>query len=264
MRDSLEKEILQESDQFKYLEELKKYYMLKNKYLSSKQTFINRLINTKDSIESKKKILSKQKFKCINCGQLGGTIFFENNKILRASCGNTTKPCKLNLEIIKMNSVLINNELKETNYSLINKKKQIIITKLDFLFNYIEENKAVESFEDLKSELNTLQEKYNDLFLIYNSIVSNPDTQELLNQKLVENNDIINEFKEFIKIYNTTQEISYVKDALFLYNSKLKKLNEDILHLKYKNNSINEDEEYKYLIQQKYNIQYLEVIKKPK
>lgn len=263
MRDSLEKEILQESDKVKYLEELKSYYMLKNKYLSSKQTFINKLINTKDSIESKKKLFSKQKFKCINCGQVGGTIFFENNKILRASCGNTTKPCKLNLEIIKMNSVLINNELKETSNSLINKKKQIIITKLDFLFNYIEENKAVESFEDFKTELNTLQEKYNDLFLLYNSITSNPDTEELLNQKLIEHNDNINEFKEFIKLYNDTQEISYIKDAIFLYTSKLKKLDEDILHLKYKKNSINQDEEYKYLIQQKYNIQDLEVIKKP-
>ena len=167
MEQSLQKELVQETDYSKYLEELKTYYNLKKTYTKTKETKINKLINSKDSIETKKKLYSKEKFKCINCNQIGGTIFFENNKILRATCGNTTKPCDLNLEIIKMNPVLITNELKDTNISLINKKKQIIITKLDFLFNYIEEDKAVESFENFKSELTTLQEKYNDLFSLY-------------------------------------------------------------------------------------------------
>lgn len=263
MEQSLQKELLQETDYSKYLEELKTYYNLKKTYTKTKETAINKLINSKDSIETKKKIFSKQKFKCVHCGEFGGTIFFENNKILRATCGNTIKPCNLNLEIIKMNPVLITNELKNTNNSLINKKKQIILTKLDFLFNYIEEDKAVESFENLKSELTTLQEKYNDLFSLYTSITSNPDSEELLNQKIIEIDSLINDFKEFIKLFKETEETNYLKDAMFLYTSKIKSLDEYITTLKYKYNSIETDETYKYLIQNKYNIKNLELIKKP-
>lgn len=263
MERSLQKELVQETDYSKYLEELKTYYNLKKTYTKTKETKINKLINSKDSIETKKKLYSKEKFKCINCNQIGGTIFFENNKILRATCGNTTKPCDLNLEIIKMNPVLITNELKDTNISLINKKKQIIITKLDFLFNYIEEDKAVESFENFKSELTTLQEKYNDLFSLYSSITTNPDTEELLNQKILEIDSLVNELKEFIKLFKETEETSYLKDALFLYTSKIKSLDEYITTLKYKYNSIESDETYKYLIQNKYNIKNLELIRKP-
>tara|TARA_B100000927_G_scaffold226673_1_gene186378 strand:+ start:16913 stop:17707 length:795 start_codon:yes stop_codon:yes gene_type:complete len=263
MIQSFQKEVLQESDYSKYLEELKTYYNMKKTYIKTKETVINKLINSNDSIESKKKIFSKQKFKCINCGEFGGTIFFENNKILRATCGNTIKPCNLNLEIIKMNPVLITSELKNTNNSLINKKKEIILTKLDFLFNYIEEDKAVELFENLKSELTTLQEKYNDLFSLYTSIVSNPDNEELLNQKIIEIDSLVNNFKEYIKLFKETEETSYLKDAIFLYTSKIKSLNEYISTLKYKYNSIESDETYKYLIQNKYNIKNLELIKKP-
>ena len=121
-----------------------------------------------------------------------------------------------------MNPVLITDELKDTNNSLIYTKKQIIITKLDLLFNYIEEDKAVELFENFKSELTTLQEKYNDLFSLYSSITSNPDSEELLNQKIIEIDSLINDFKEFIKLFKETEETGYLKDALFLYTSKIK------------------------------------------
>ena len=68
MEQSLQKELLQETDYSKYLEELKTYYNLKKTYTKTRETMINKLINSKDSIEAKKKLFSKQKFKCINCG----------------------------------------------------------------------------------------------------------------------------------------------------------------------------------------------------
>tara|TARA_B100000780_G_scaffold234760_1_gene175207 strand:- start:1979 stop:2773 length:795 start_codon:yes stop_codon:yes gene_type:complete len=263
MEDSFQKNLVQESDYSKYLEQLKTYYNLKNRYTSRNQTFINKLINSNDSIEAKKKLYSKNKIKCINCTRNGGSIFFENNKILRATCGNTTDPCDLNLEIIKMKPVLIDDELKQTNISLINKKKQMILTKLDFLFNYIEEEKAIELFENLKSDVGTIQETYNNLLSLYNSITNNPEMEELLNQKLLEQNTLINDFKDYMKLYKETEETTYLKDALFLYTSKLKQLDEHITTLKYKYNGVESDEENNYLIQYKYNIKSLELIKKP-
>tara|TARA_X000000368_G_scaffold154033_1_gene121392 strand:- start:2932 stop:3726 length:795 start_codon:yes stop_codon:yes gene_type:complete len=263
MTDSLKKDIIQISDYSKYLEQVKIYYNLKNKYSTHKQTYINKLINSDDSIELKKKLYSKNKFKCVNCGKVGGTIFFENNKILRATCGVSTNPCKLNLEIIKMTPILIHNELRETNIILNNIKKKIILTKLDFLFGYIQEDKAVELFENLKSDLGTNQEKYNNLYTLYNSITNNTDINDLIDEKVSEQNLLINDYKELMNLYKETNESKYLKDALFLYTSKLKQLDEHINTLKYKHYTVELNEENKYLIQNKYNINNLELIKKP-
>ena len=62
MEQSLQKELLQETDYSKYLEELKTYYNLKKTYTKTRETMINKLINSKDSIEAKKKLFSKQKY----------------------------------------------------------------------------------------------------------------------------------------------------------------------------------------------------------
>ena len=53
--ETIEKEIIQDADYNKYLEELKEFYNLKNKYTLQKNALKNKLFNSKDSIESKKK-----------------------------------------------------------------------------------------------------------------------------------------------------------------------------------------------------------------
>ena len=162
-----------------------------------------------------------------------------------------------------MTPILIHNELRETNIILNNIKKKIILTKLDFLFGYIQEDKAVELFENLKSDLGTNQEKYNNLYTLYNSITNNTDINDLIDQKVSEQNLLIDDYKELMNLYKETNESKYLKDALFLYTSKLKQLDEHINTLKYKHYTIETNEENKYLIQNKYNINNLELIKKP-
>ena len=157
MSQNIQKDIIQDSDYTKYLAELKNYYRLKNNYTSARQSHINKLINSDNTLEAKKKIFAKQKFYCVNCRKPVGTIFIENNKILKAVCGSTKDPCDLDIEIIKMTPVLINEELEKIDTLLKNTKKNIITTKLDFLFKYIEEDVAVEKFDKLKEELNLNQ-----------------------------------------------------------------------------------------------------------
>lgn len=261
--ETIEKEIIQDADYNKYLEELKEFYNLKNKYTLQKNALKNKLFNSKDSIESKKKIFSKHNFKCVNCNNLGGTIFYEDNKILKATCGNTSNPCDLNIEIIKMRQIIINEELYKLNSLLKQEKNEIILTKLNFLFNYIDEDKAIEIFEELKMNLTNLQENYNNMYLLYNSITNNSKTKELLNEKNIEYINSINKYKELINLYYTTNDNIYLKDAIYHYNNNLKILTEFLLKLKYLHNNIEYDEENKYLIQKKYNLTNLEVIKKP-
>jgi hypothetical protein len=265
MSDSFQKDIVQESDYIKYLEELKEYYSLKKKYTAHKQTFINKLINSKDSsIDTKKKMASTYKPKCVNCGKLGGTVFTESSKMLRATCGNTSTACDLNIAIVKMNASLINKDLEKANLLLNNKKKDIVLTKLDYLFKYIAEDKAVELFEQHNNDRATIQDNYNNLLSMYNSIVDNPDTEKLINEKLEDHTELVNKHKRFMKVYNQTNEIGPLQDAVLVYKNELKQLDEFILNLKYPHNSIEfDDDDIKYLHQDKYVLTDLEVIKKP-
>jgi hypothetical protein len=141
-----------------YYKDLQDYYKLKNNYDAIKQKKINELAGTygKD-YDQKKQNFAKLKLKCINCKQDGGTIFTETPELLRATCGNTFSPCKLDLSIERKKFAQISEKLLTTHKNLEKYKKNIITTKLDFLFNYIEEEKAVELFETLKQQLNNSQ-----------------------------------------------------------------------------------------------------------
>lgn len=272
MSEKIEKDIIEESDYSKYLEELKNYYDIKNRYTLQKESFINKIKKANNSIEAKKKLFSKQKFKCIKCGKDGGTIFIENDKMLRATCGNVENPCGLNIEVVKMISIQIDKELEAANYLLINTKREIILTKLDFLFNYIEEDIAVEKFDNLKNILNEYQEKYNELYFMYRDIVNNKENNKVLNEKLLEHSNLVNEYKEYLELFKKTGDRNFIKEAVGLYISKIKDLDRNIMNLKYKHNFVEEIEEVEEiennniirLVQEKYNLKDLELIKKPK
>lgn len=260
---SIKKALIQESDYIKYLDELNNYYFLKNKYTTAKDNIISKIIKSDNSIDIKKKLLAKAKFKCVNCGDNAGTVFTESNKILKASCGNSQKMCNLNLEIVKMGTVDIIKELTDTNISLLKTKKSIIATKLDFLFNYIEEDKAIEIFDKLKQELNIYQERYNELYMIYNSITDNKEIEALLNNKLEEHTNFVNDYKGFIDLYAKSNDEQYIKEAVTIYVSKIKDLDKNILDLSYKYNKIEQLDDENLLIQKKYDLSDLELIKKP-
>lgn len=263
MTDSIAKTLIQESDYAKYLDELNNYYSIKNKYTTAKENTISKILKSDNSIDVKKQLLAKAKFKCVNCGDNAGTVFTESNKILKASCGNSKKMCNLNLEVVKMGVVEITKELNETNILLLKTKKSIIATKLDFLFNYIEEDKAIEIFNKIKQDLNMYQDRYNELYIIYNSVTDNKEIEALLNNKLEEHNNLVNDYKGFIDLYANSSDEQYLKEAVNMYISKIKDLDKNILNLSYKYNRVEQLDDVNILIQKKYDINDLELIKKP-
>lgn len=263
MTDSFQKDIVQDSDYTKYLAELKKYYNKKKEYTYRRQRYINSIISKDLDMEAKKKLIAKYVPTCVDCGEAGGTVFTETSNTLRATCGHTTKQCKFNIDIVKMRPSIINSDLAASNVLLNNKKRDIVKTKLDFLFKYIDEEKAVELFQQHNNDRQAIESNYNNLLLLYNSIVNNPETEKLLNEKLEEHNALVDEHKQFIKLYKVDNETQFLKDAVLIYTDKLQQLNNIILNLKYKHNSIEFDDDMKYLHQYKYILTDLELIKKP-
>ena len=242
-----------------YYEELEEYYKLKNKYMLTKQKKISELAGDygKD-YDQKKQILAKYKPKCINCKQDGGTIFTETPELLRVTCGNTFSPCKLDLSIERKKFTQISEKLLTTRENLEKHKKNIITTKLDFLFNYVEEEKAVELFETLKHQLNNSQESYNNLVNLYNSITNNEELKQLIQEKIQDFEINKKHYSDALELFKSSGEVSYLKSAVEIHNSKLAPLGNEIMKLKYKSSYVEKNEYDQFLVfQNSYNLEDL-------
>lgn len=255
---------IEENTYSKYLLDLESYYKLKKKYTIQKNSYVNKLLNTTVSSDVRQKLFSKYKPKCVNCGKEGGTIFKESNKMLKAVCGSTLSPCDLNIEIVKLNSIYLDKEIEKINKKIKNTKELIITTKLDYIFKYIDEERIVEIFNELKTSLSKSQDEYISLIKLYNSIVNNSENIPELESKVAEYIQLLNQINEYTKIYETTDDKEYLRNTAELYIEKLIPLNENILKLKYKHNNVEKDDDNIFtIIQDKYNINDLEIILKP-
>lgn len=242
-----------------YYQELEEYYKLKNKYMLIKQKKITELAGDygKD-YDQKKQILAKYKPKCINCKQDGGTIFTETPELLRATCGNTFSPCKLDLSIERKKFAQISEKLLTTHKNLEKYKKNIITTKLDFLFNYIEEEKAVELFETLKQQLNNSQESYNNLVNLFNSITNNEELKLLIQEKIIDFEINKKQYSDALELFKSSGEITYLKSAVEIHNSKLSPIGDELMKLKYKSSYIEKNELDQFIFyQNSYNLEDL-------
>ena len=242
-----------------YYEELEEYYKLKNKYMLIKQKKITELSGDYGKeYDQKKQTLAKYKPKCINCKQDGGTIFTETSELLRATCGNTFSPCKLDLSLARKKFIPITEKLLTTHKNLENYKKNIITTKLDFLFNYIEEEKAIELFETLKQHLNNSQESYNNLVNLYNSITNNEELKQLIQEKIQDFEINKKQYSDAVELFKSTGEISYLKSAVEIHNTKLSIIGDELMKLKYKSSYIEKNERDQFIFfQNNYNLEDL-------
>lgn len=242
-----------------YYEELEEYYKLKTKYGLTKQKKLSELKGDygKD-YDQKKQILAKYKPKCVNCKQDGGTIFTETPELLRATCGNTYSPCKLDLAIERKKFTQISEKLLTTREDLEECKKSIITTKLDFLFNYVEEEKAVELFETLKQKLNNSQESYNNLVNLYNSITNNEELKLLIQEKIQDFEINKKHYSDALELFKSSGETSYLKSAVEIHNSKLSPMGNELMKLIYKSSYVEKNELDQFIFfQNSYNLEDL-------
>lgn len=246
-----------------YLKELLQYYDLKKKYNQYINTIKNKIINSNNDIQVKKKLYAMTKFKCINCGKEGGMIFNNTNNTLIAQCGNKAQPCDLNINIKKKKYNKLDDEILFVNKLIIDIKNLIIRTKLDYLFNYITQEKAVEIFDENKKKLEEYLIYYNELILLYKNIINNEDDLYEINTIISELNEFVLELKEYNILYNNESEREILKTMVDLNNNKIKNLDLKLLNKKYKYNSIIKDDYYdnNRLYQKKYLIKDLEFIK---
>tara|TARA_B100001142_G_scaffold329762_1_gene394253 strand:- start:2997 stop:3866 length:870 start_codon:yes stop_codon:yes gene_type:complete len=229
-----------------YLKSLNDYYELKAKYDKSYKD--SKISVKKSNLPEKTKVMMRefifdedikddiQKInrKCVGCEKNVGTIFMEDNRMLKATCGDMTNPCSLNIEINLEETYSIHELYKKQLVELEDIKQKIIRKKLDLLFGLEKEDIVVSEFEKLKEEFNQLNEFLLSLEekISNNSLITNPENDtkikkkemlESLNKELMNN---INEFKKSINDYRNTKNTSqisnrFLNDGIELYINKI-------------------------------------------
>jgi hypothetical protein len=256
-----DKMIEQESDQdIINKEAISNYYKLKFQYESKIQDFKRKILgNTSLTKKEKRSRFSKFVPKCIICKRNGGSIFSNKNRILKAVCG-ASPPCKLNIEIEHGEYTSRENAVKILSENFEKLKTSIIRTKLDLLFNYIDESSAVKNFEEKKKELNEASEMYRVFLTDTLLITDNPSKFNNIETATSRFYLYIQELQILMKDFNTEQNEELINDAVELYKSKILPTADRIRNLKYAYNAVEYDEKNNtyHLIQNPYTIVQLE------
>lgn len=224
---------VEETEEF--LEQLNEYYKLKNIYETKHQSQINNILtNTDLSMKQKQEKYKKLKMKCINCARNVGTIFGNDDGILTAICGDKIHKCQLDIKINRGKFISLE-ELIDVYQSGVNDlKEEIIMTKLDMLFNYETESNTLTKFNKLKGELAADLESVMEYKTKFIEVVSNLDNKTELTSKMTGFYNKISLIKSSMSEFNETSQIQLIKDVIILYEKELLPLLNELRNLNYK------------------------------
>jgi len=263
-------------------ESLNNYYEFKTLYETSYDKEKRDIINNKKlSWNEKRSRFQKLKPKCINCKRPVSTIFSRKStndnsgefKTLLAVCGDRVNPCRLNINL-KLDSVeTLENNIKELDNSIEEDKNIIIQKKNELLFGYITSENAIDTFEDLKTNLNDKYELKNFFLELLISKTDNEEKKNEFKQLLSDYYTAIKNISQDIKDANIDNNVKLIEDTIrnnyvdLLMNKPSSSENppqigvlEKIRNLKYTYSNVEYDEDTNkyHLIQKKNTIESLE------
>ena len=250
------------------IDEFNNYYKLKTNYDSEINKEKRKISNNISfSIKDKRREFQKIKPKCINCKRPVGTIFlttFEttlDSRILKAKCGKISDPCNLDIEIVAGVYGFISNIVSEVEDDIHTNKNKLIDDKNKLLFGYVTTKQVLDKFEVIK---NTINDQTSDLELYlgeYNNIIDNTENKIQINKYKEQIYATIISIKNLIIDFNTSQDSSFIQNAVRIYIDELQPLLQQLLELKYKKNIVefNTDTNTYHLIQQKYTMEDIEI-----
>lgn len=214
--------------------------------------------------KEKRREFKELKPKCINCKRAVGTIFkrdFDENEqstFLTAMCGDRVNPCKLKMNINIGQILLLEDILHKDEDELKELKNMIVKEKNDLLFGFITPEKAVDNFEAIKEELNSVTLNHEITLERYINVVDNRKKKEKLRNVESEIFILIDGIKQLVKEYKKTSDTKYIKDALEIQIREMKPLLAERMSLVYSQSNVEwEDGECK-LVQKIVTIKDLE------
>uniref|UniRef100_A0A6C0HRN3 Uncharacterized protein n=1 Tax=viral metagenome TaxID=1070528 RepID=A0A6C0HRN3_9ZZZZ len=193
--------------------------------------------------------------KCVNCGRYVGSIFSNNERILKAICGDAKNPCNLNIQVEMPPISVLTKVMRIENKNIDFLKNKIIEIKNDYIFGYATEEETVQIFKKLKDQLNKSITKSQKLFQLLIEIKPNMEEVDKLK---VERDELIVAYKVLLNDYKTSRSVTILENAMILCKD-ISKLGTTIMKMTYMHNSVEKEEEENRLVQQ-IPIEFMEII----
>lgn len=234
-----------DSDTKKAIDE---YYKLKNEYETKIGKLRKKIRNDKSlSKQEKRRKMLEIVPKCANCGKPGGTKFSINKTILRAVCGNTSDPCRLNIEINRGGFEHITSVYNFLQKESEQYKEDIIRAKLDLLFNYESEEQTVALFNELRTGYSTVDESIMLLQEKFDNIILGKRNKEEIVEAVQNIYGFKKELSVLAKEYAETGEEQLITDMVEKYVGDIRPEVEKLRGLKYPNSMIECDDGEEYM-----------------
>ena len=205
-------QVTEKESESNYYDCLNQFFKLKNDYetkiLKSKRKIYKDAIKIGSGKSRAKKLVSTVKPTCIYCKKNVGTLFTIKNKVYKAICGDSVNPCPLQIEISAGDYFNLIEYIEEFSEILRDVREEIILLKLDSLFDYKSKNvtlnlynKKLEEYSGHSTQYHKLMDRYNELFELNDDNNKEKYDQIKENMKFIkENTDmaikLINDFKE--------------------------------------------------------------------
>ena len=221
------------------IDAFEEYYSLKKQYDDQISKAKRKIIRDRSLDKTaKKQALASIRMKCINCGKPGGTIFSQENNILRARCNVVGDPCSLNIEInggdyseLSTISAFVTSETNDLSID-------IIRAKLDMLFGFIDETEALTTFNEKKTEFSELQSSLREIEEQFDEVIHNTRNREAISSKKEEIFVLVERLKDIIRQYKENNNPTLIDDSVSLYTNELYPAVTQLRELMYKKNMI--------------------------
>lgn len=239
---------------------LGEYFELKTNYEESYRVKKASIINKRDlSKKQKRKLVESLKVKCIGCKRSVGTTFFDKDRTYGAICGDSEKPCTLNILLKKPSVININDILPSFNNEISNNEFNIKIMKLYLLFGLITEEELIQLYETEKDEYSSNSDFKEQLEQTLDTQTNQTYRQEQIKLLKEELHGEIKELKENMRDYLVNENRDGLNNALEIYTDNIEGILKRLRDNKYATTIIEEhyeklDELPKILIKNKENI----------
>lgn len=237
------------------------YYQIKQKYQTKLEIQRNKILKNRSlTLKQKQHRYQEIQKECINCGQIGGTIFKSNNQYLTAVCAAAT-PCNLNINIYRGMYTNIYEQEKEVDAELNKLKEMIILIKLSLVFNLEAKEVILDKFEKIKKNLSVLASLLFTLQSKIFNITLKPQSKVILDTAYNDLFDSKERLKTIVNELKKTDNSRYARDAAELFLSEITPLTEKIRNLKYSYVNIETNEidkqQYHNLVESTYTLNQL-------
>jgi hypothetical protein len=204
-----------------YLDALKEYFYLKTKYETGAKKYREKIMAAAEKrglgIKMARKAARNALPVCIKCKRHVGMIFKNEGQHYIGRCGDREKPCGFLIDLFRGNTTNRNEMLETFRLETVDIKEEIIIQKMDTLFGYEDERKAVESFQSIMDKFRSTSTIYKEYLDNYNEMYYSPHRRELVKNKMQTLHDLKKSILEHIAEYEKTDHRDVLKVAVDIY-----------------------------------------------